>query len=229
MHRKQTVQAFMVPMQASDYFFCAQVLDGDWFCAFNPDPAYQSCSIPEQVLKNDGDSDGELAILHAPGFVPAGSGGNAAQPDNVAFFRLLLQQRAGGNTAVPVAAAWWLTTDAAVAVSHSCQVIAPRRGLRPAALLSVAQPAGKCLSPFLRSRTHLDLLEDRTALSSNGSEAARRPIVDRAESVRFLHRTLWRLERARSCRPRCGARISSGPPRRTPCTRGSSQPSASSA
>ncbi len=48
--------------------------------------------------------------------------------------------------------------------------------------------------------------------------------------VRALpRRKLWQHQMARSCRPRRGARNSRAAPRRSPCTRGSSRPSVSSA
>ncbi len=109
--------------------YCPQVPDGDWICAFNPDPAYRDCSVPEQSLDSkDGDDGGEqLAILHAPGFVPAGdAAAEGTQPDvdNVAFFQRLLGQRTGsGGVArrTPMAAVWWLASEAAIPVRNLLQ------------------------------------------------------------------------------------------------------------
>lgn len=100
---------------------CAQVPDGEWFCAFNPDPMHRSCSVPEQTLEDDGDDGGQLAVLNAPGFVPAHDAGKAADlhSENVAFFQRLLGQRDRSNVVrpAPMAAVWWLATEAAVPVS----------------------------------------------------------------------------------------------------------------
>ena len=109
----------------------AQVPDGDWFCAFNPDPARRSCADPEQTLEDDADGDGRLAILQAPGFVPAGGADGAAagpDPENRKFFQQLLQQRAAGDTgrSAPMRTVWWLATDAAVPVRSAAE-----RGVRP--------------------------------------------------------------------------------------------------
>ena len=99
--------------------------DGDWFCAFNPDPAYRDCSVPEQAPDGeDGGEGGEqLAILQAPGFLAAAGGAAEGSPpdaDNVAFFQALLGQRTGsGGSKVgrtPMAAVWWLATEAAIPV-----------------------------------------------------------------------------------------------------------------
>ena len=122
----------------------AQVPDGDWFCAFNPDPVRRACTVPEQALEADADGDGQLAILRAPGYVPAGGAGAAADPDpeNVKFFRQLLAQRAaGGNTARPASmrTVRWLAMDAAVPVSFGTQSVGHAL---PEPLSSAAQQGG---------------------------------------------------------------------------------------
>ena len=94
--------------------------DGEWFCAFNPDPAHRSCSVPEEVQDGGEGGDGQLAVLHAPGYIPVSQAGAAAEPctENVAFFQQLLRQRGDGNAAwsAPMAAVWWLASEAAVPV-----------------------------------------------------------------------------------------------------------------
>lgn len=104
----------------------AQVPDGDWFCAFNPDPSRRSCSIPEQTLEDDADGDGQLAVLRAPGFVPAGGAEVAAElrAENIKFFQQLLAQRVDSSTArpAPMRTVWWLATEAAVPVSFACSL-----------------------------------------------------------------------------------------------------------
>ena len=96
--------------------------EGEWFCAFNPDPTHRSCSAPEQLLDGGEDGDGQLAVLHAPGFVPVRQAETSpvASTENVAFFQQLLRQRGDGNAAwsAPMAAVWWLASHAAVPVSH---------------------------------------------------------------------------------------------------------------
>ncbi len=74
------------------------------------------------MLDGGEDDDGQLAVLHAPGYVPVGQAAAAAEPstENVAFFQQLLRQRGDGNAAwsAPMASIWWLASNAAVPVSH---------------------------------------------------------------------------------------------------------------
>ena len=104
---------------------------GEWLCAFNPDSAHRECSAPEQQLDGGSGDEGEqLAILQAPGFVPAAAAvadGHEPYAENVAFFQRVLGQRAGGGgtaARAPMAAAWWLAREAMIPV-RACPVTSP--------------------------------------------------------------------------------------------------------